>query len=52
MEDLIQNAHTLFDERRSRPASSPSIGVAETKSTHTHGSSPVSAEVHATDSTS
>ena len=55
MEDLIQNAHTLFDERPSR---SPSIDVARAMSTHTHSSlilspePPESAEVQATGSTS
>ena len=38
MEDLIQNAHTLFDERPSLPPPVPSPHVAETMSTYTYGS--------------
>lgn len=58
MEDLILNARTLFDEPPSRSPPVPSIDVARTKSTHTHGSSilsrdpPESADVQATGSTS
>ncbi|KAI9445710.1 hypothetical protein BJY52DRAFT_1216594 [Lactarius psammicola] len=55
MEDLIRNAHTLFDERTPPPESPPvpSPHVAETASTHTYASSflsprlPRSAEVQA-----
>ena len=36
-DDLIQNAHVLFDEHSQSP-SVPSTIVAETKSTHTYGS--------------
>ena len=36
MEDLIQNAHTLFDERPSQPLPFPSSNVEETTSTDTY----------------
>ena len=62
MEDLIQNAHTLFDERPSPSQSppAPSSDVVETTSTETHDSwflspdsnFPRSAEIQATGSTS
>jgi hypothetical protein len=58
VEDLIQNAHTLFDERPSQSPTAPSSDVAETTSTHTHGSLflnpefPQSAGVQAAGSTS
>jgi hypothetical protein len=58
MEDLIQNAYTLFDERPSQSPPVPSSHVAEATSTHTDGSSflspelPQFAEVRATGSTS
>ena len=62
MEDLIQNAHTLFD-RRPSPRQSPPVASfdgAETTSTETYGSSflspdskfPRSADIQATVSTS
>jgi hypothetical protein len=57
MEDLIQNAHTLFDERPSESPPVPSPDVAETMSTHPDGSLflspelPRSGEVQATGST-
>jgi len=38
MEDLIQNVHTLFDERSSRFPPVPSSNVAETTSAYTYGS--------------
>ncbi|KAI9456988.1 hypothetical protein BJY52DRAFT_1187604 [Lactarius psammicola] len=53
LEDLIQNAHTLFDERPSPSPPVPPSRVAETTSTHTYASSfssprlPQSAEVQA-----
>ena len=37
MEDLIQNAHTLFDERPSQPSPVSSSDVEETTSTDTYG---------------
>jgi hypothetical protein len=57
MEDLIQNAHTLFDEDPSQSPPIPSSGAAETTSILTYGSflspeMPQSAEVKATGSTS
>ena len=58
MEDLIQNAHTLFDERPSQSSPVPSSNVEETTSPHTYGSlilspeSTESAEVQATGSAS
>ena len=62
MEDLIQNAHTLFDGRLSPTHSPPvpSYDEAETRSTETYGSLflspdsrfPRSAEIQATGSTS
>jgi hypothetical protein len=57
MEDLIQNAHTLFDEDPSQSPPIPSSGAAETTSILTYGSflspeMPQSAEVQATGSTS
>ncbi|KAN0140259.1 hypothetical protein V8E53_002155 [Lactarius tabidus] len=58
MEDLIQNAHTLFDEGPSQPSPVPSSNVEETMSTDTYSllffSSewPESAEVQAMASTS
>lgn len=58
MEGLIQNAHTLFDERPSQSPPVPSSDVAETTPTHTYGSSflspelPQFAEVQVTGSTS
>jgi hypothetical protein len=57
MEDLIQNAHALFDERPSQSSPVPLSDVTETKSTHTYGSFlspelPQSAVVQATGSTS
>jgi hypothetical protein len=57
MEDLIQNAHTLFGERSSPTPPAPSSHVAETTSTLTYGSLllspelPQPAEVQAMDST-
>ena len=57
MEDLIQNAHTLFDECPSQPPPVPSFNVAEATSTHTYGSLflntwfPRSSEIQTTDST-
>ena len=54
MEDLILNAHTLFDERPSQPPPVP-FNVAEATSTHTYGLSPgfpQSLEIQATGSTS
>ncbi len=56
MEDLIQNAHTLFDERPSPTPPVPSPHVAGTTSTFTYGSLflspefPQPAEIEATDS--
>jgi len=44
MEDLIQNVHTLFDERPSPPSPFSSPDVAETMSTLTYGSSFLSHE--------
>ncbi|KAH9024572.1 hypothetical protein EDB85DRAFT_1870089, partial [Lactarius pseudohatsudake] len=38
LEDLIQNVHTLFDERPSPPPPVPSPHMAETTSTYTYGS--------------
>ncbi len=38
MEDLIQNAHTLFDERPPPSPPVPSLDVAGTTSTYTYGS--------------
>jgi hypothetical protein len=58
MEDLIQNAHTLFDEGPSQPSPVPSSNVEETMSTDTYSSLffssewPESAEVQAMASTS
>ena len=57
MEDLIQNAHTLFDERPSQPPPVPSFDAAERTSTDTDGSflSPEflqPSEIQATGSTS
>ena len=58
MEDLIQNAHTLFDERPSESPPVPSSDVAEPKTAHTYSSLflspelPQSAEVQAAGSTS
>ncbi|KAN0140322.1 hypothetical protein V8E53_002218 [Lactarius tabidus] len=58
LEDLIQNAHTLFDERSSQTPVVPSSYVAETESTLTHGSlflspeMPESVDVQATGSSS
>ena len=57
MEDLIQNAHTLFDEGPSLPPPVPSPHVTEITSTYTYGSLlsselPHSAEVQAMNSTS
>ena len=57
MEDLIRNAHTLFEERPSQPPPVPS-NVAEATSTHTYGSLflspgfPQSSEIQAMGSTS
>ncbi len=57
MEDLIQNAHTLFDERPSPSPPVPSPHVAKTASTYTYRSLflspelPQLAEVHAMGST-
>ena len=54
MEDLIRNAHTLFDERPSQPPPVHS-NVAEATSTHTYGLSPGfprSSEIQDTGSTS
>ena len=54
MEDLIRNAHTLFDERPSQPPPVHS-NVAEATSTNTYGLSPgfpQSSEIQATGSTS
>ena len=57
MEDLIQNAHILFDEGPSLSTPVPSAQVTETSSTVTYGSLfsnsklPQSAEVQAMDST-
>ena len=56
MEDLIRNAHTLFDEHPSQPPAVTS-DVAEVTSTHTYGSFlspgfPQSSEIQATGSTS
>jgi hypothetical protein len=56
LEDLIQYAHTLFDERPSQSPPVSSSDVAETKSTHTYSSLFLSslqefAEVQATGST-
>ena len=45
MEDLIQNAHTLFDERPSRSEPFLSPCVAETTSTSTYGSLLLSADL-------
>ncbi len=56
-EDLIQHAHTLFDERLSPSPPAPSPDMAETTSTYTYGSLflspefPQPAEVEAMDST-
>jgi hypothetical protein len=52
MEDLIQNAHTLFDERHSQSPPIPPYDVTKLMSTHTYGSVlspefPQSAEVQA-----
>ena len=58
MEDLIRNAHTLFDERPSQSLPFPSSNVAEATSTHTYGplflspGFPQSSEIQATGSTS
>ena len=57
MEDLIRNAHTLFNERPSQPPPVPSFKVAEATSTHTYGSFlspgfPQSSEIQPTGSTS
>jgi len=38
LEDLIQNAHTLFDERSAQTPPVPSSNVAETTSIYTYGS--------------
>jgi hypothetical protein len=57
MEDLIQNAHTLFDKRDSQSPPIPPSDVAKTASAHSYGSVlspefPQSAEVQATGSSS
>ncbi|KAI9456985.1 Rho GTPase activation protein [Lactarius psammicola] len=57
LEDLIRNAHTLFDERPSPTPPVPSPDVAETTSTYTYSSFtspelPQPAEIQATGSTS
>ena len=58
MEDLIRNAHTLFDKRPSQPPPVPSSDMAEATSSHTDGSLilspgfPQSSEIQATGSTS
>jgi len=45
LEDLIRNAHALFEERPSPSAPFPSPHVAETRSTFTHGSLYLSPEL-------